>query len=317
MRGLDFISILGVAMSLLVTGSIGIDNVTTPFGEVHDVIGGSAVYFSRAAAHFGKVRLVGVVGDDFPRKFEQAFKHKNIDIAGLERRAGSKTFRWSGSYDPTMNEATTTAVDLNVLAEAAPKIPLRYADSRVVFLAATHPTLQMELLAQIKKPSLVVADTRDLWIKNYHKELLASLKKIDGIVLNDLEARLLAGTVNLVACVEKIRRLLKPSGPRMVVLKKGEHGSLAATGSLFFPVPAFPSAKVVDPTGAGDSFAGGMLGYLARKPTFTDRDFKHAILAGTIMASFTIEGFSIAGINRATASAVAARTREFTRMLKV
>ncbi len=304
-------------MSLLVTGSIGIDNVTTPFGQVNDVIGGSAIYFSRAAAHFGNVRLVGVVGEDFPRKFENAFKHKNIDIAGLERRIGSKTFRWSGSYDTTMNEATTTAVDLNVLAESAPKIPAKYADSRVVFLAATHPTLQMELVAQVKKPLLVVADTRDLWIKNYHKELITSLKKIDGIVLNDLEARLLAGTVNLVACLEKIRRLLRPSGPRMVVLKKGEHGCLAATGSAFFPMPAFPSAKVIDPTGAGDSFAGGMLGYLARKTKFTDADFKRAIMAGTIMASFTIEGFSTSGINRATAAAVTARTRAFEKMLKI
>lgn len=304
-------------MSLLVTGSIGIDSVTTPFGQVNDAIGGSAIYFSRAAAHFGKVRLVGVVGDDFPRKFEKAFQHKNIDIAGLERRAGSKTFRWSGSYDTTMNEATTTAVDLNVLAESAPKIPARYSDSRVVFLAATHPALQMELVSQVKKPMLVVADTRDLWIKNYHKELIASLKKLDGVVLNDLEARLLVGTVNLVACVEKIRRLLRPSGPRLVVVKKGEHGCLAATGSLFLPMPAFPSARVVDPTGAGDSFAGGMLGYLARKPKFTDAEFKRAIIAGTIMASFTIEGFSTAGIHRATAGSVAARTCAFEKMLKI
>lgn len=304
-------------MSLLVTGSIGIDNVTTPFGHVNDVIGGSAIYFSRAAAYFGKVRLVGVVGDDFPRKFENAFKHKNIDLAGLERRVGSKTFRWSGAYDTTMNEATTTAVDLNVLAESAPKIPVKYADSRVVFLAATHPSLQMELVAQVKKPLLVVADTRDLWIKNYHKELITSLKKIDGIVLNDLEARMLVGTVNLVACLEKIRRLLRPSGPRMVVLKKGEHGCLAATGSAFFPMPAFPSAKVIDPTGAGDSFAGGMLGYLARKTKFTDADFKRAIMAGTIMASFAIEGFSTAGINRATVAAVTARTRVLEKMLKI
>ncbi len=304
-------------MSLLVTGSIGIDNVTTPFGQVNDVIGGSAIYFSRAAAHFGKVRLVGVVGEDFPRKFENAFKHKNIDSAGLERRVGSKTFRWSGSYDTTMNEATTTAVDLNVLAESAPKIPSKYADSRVVFLAATHPTLQMELVGQVKKPLLIVADTRDLWIKNYHKELIASLRRIDGIVLNDLEARLLAGTVNLVACLEKIRRLLRPSGPRMVVLKKGEHGCLAATGSAFFPMPAFPSSKVIDPTGAGDSFAGGMLGYLARKTKHTDADFKRAVMAGTIMASFTIEGFSTAGINRATTAAVTARIRAFEKMLKI
>ncbi len=308
---------IGDDMSLLITGSIGIDNVTTPFGQVTDVIGGSAVYFSRAAAHFSKVRLVGVVGDDFPQKFERVFKHKNIDIAGLERRVGSKTFRWSGSYDPTMNEATTTSVDLNVLAESAPTIPNQYADSRIVFLAATHPTLQMELVAQVKKPLLVVADTRDLWIRNYQNELLASLKKIDGLVLNDLEARLLVNTVNLVDCLNKIRRLLRPSGPRMVVLKKGEHGCLAAYGSQFFPMPAFPSAKVVDPTGAGDSFAGGLLGYLARKPRFGEADFKRAVMAGTIMASFTIEGFSTAGLDRASATKITSRTRVFERMLRI
>ncbi len=304
-------------MSLLVTGSIGIDNVTTPFGQVNEVIGGSAIYFSRAAAHFGKVRLVGVIGDDFPRRFEKAFRHKNIDLAGLERRTGSKTFRWSGSYDATMNEATTTAVDLNVLAEDAPKIPRAFADSRVVFLAATHPTLQMKLVAQVKNPALVIADTRDLWINNYRNELIASLKKLDGIVLNDMEARLLAGSVNLVVCMEKIRKMLRPSGPRMVVLKKGEHGCLAAAGSAFFPVPAYPSAKVVDPTGAGDSFAGGMLGYLSGRGRMTASDFKRSIVAGTVMASFTIEGFSLSGLDRASKSAVAARMKAFEKMLRI
>lgn len=304
-------------MSLLVTGSIGIDCVTTPHGKRENIIGGSAVYFSWAAANFAKVRLVAVVGDDCPKSFDKAFKHPNVDIAGLERRAGSKTFRWSGSYDPTMNEATTTAVVLNVLAEKTPTVPAQFKDSKIVFLAATHPALQMELLAQVKAPKLVVADTRDLWISQYQKELIASLKKVDGLVLNDLEARLMTGEVNLVAAIKQIRKMLKPSGPRMVVLKKGEHGCLTAYGDLLFAMPAYPTEKVIDPTGAGDSFAGGMLGYLAGLPKWSPAHVKQAVAAGTVMASFTIQGFSLDGLKKANKAAVAARLAEFKKMLTV
>ena len=173
-------------MSLLVTGSVGIDTVTTPHGTASNVIGGSAIYFSWAAAAFSKVRLVAVVGEDFPKDFEAAFAHPNIDIGGLERRKGSKTFKWTGTYDPTMNEATTLAVDLNVLIEAGPKVPAAFKDSKVVFLAATHPHLQLDLLSQVAAPKLVIADTRDLWIKQFHAESLAAFKQFDGIVLNDL-----------------------------------------------------------------------------------------------------------------------------------
>lgn len=302
-------------MSLLVTGSVGIDCVTTPHGKRENIIGGSAVYFSWAAANFSKVRLVAVVGDDCPRSFESAFKHPEIDTAGLERRAGSKTFRWSGSYDPTMNEATTTAVVLNVLAEKTPIVPKQFADSKIVFLAATHPALQMELLAQVKSPKLVVADTRDLWISQYHKELIASLKKVDGLVLNDLEARLLTGQVNLPAAMKQIRKMLKPSGPRMVVLKKGEHGCLTLYEDMLFPMPAYPTEKVIDPTGAGDSFAGGMLGYLAGLPRWSALHVKQAVVAGTVMASFTIQGFSLDGLKKANKTVIAARMAEFKKML--
>lgn len=302
-------------MSLLVTGSIGIDCVTTPHGTRENIIGGSAVYFSWAAANFSKVRLVAVVGEDCPKAFDKAFKHPNIDISGLERRIGSKTFRWSGSYDPTMNEATTTAVDLNVLAEKAPTVPAKFSDSKIVFLAATHPSLQMQLLAQVRSPKLVVADTRDLWIRQYNKELVASLKKVDGLVLNDLEARLMTGQVNLVAAMKRIRKMLKPSGPRMVVLKKGEHGCLTMYDDTLFAMPAYPTDKVIDPTGAGDSFAGGMLGYLARLKHWSSAHVKQAVAAGTVMASFTIQGFSLDGLKKADKAAVAARMSEFRKML--
>jgi sugar/nucleoside kinase (ribokinase family) len=304
-------------MSLLVTGSIGIDYVSTPVGHADHVIGGSAVYFSWAAAAFTKVRLVAVVGEDFPPAFEKAFANPNIDIAGLERRKGSKTFRWTGTYDPTMNEATTLSVDLNVLIEAPPRVPPQFQDSKVVFLAATHPNLQLDLLGQVKAPKLSIADTRDLWIMQYRDESFAAYKHFDGIVLNDLEARLLTSQHNLVAAIRQLQTFVKPTGPRIVLLKKGEHGCLAAIGEELFALPAYPTAKLVDPTGAGDSFAGGLLGYLASKDAYDVMTLKNAIAAGTVMASFTIEDFSLSGLGAATPQAIDRRLAEYKRMLSL
>ncbi len=302
-------------MSLLVTGSVGIDSVTTPHGSAENVVGGSCVYFSWAAAAYTQVRLVAVVGEDFPAEMEYAFKNPAIDISGLERRKGSKTFRWTGTYDPTMNEATTVAVDLNVLIEAGPKVPPQFADSKVVFLAASHPNLQLDLLSQCKSPHLVVADTRDLWIKQFNKEFIESLKSFDGLVLNDLEARLITGKVNNVASLGEIQKLLKPTGPRMVILKKGEHGCLVGVGNDIFSLPAYPTGRVIDPTGAGDSFAGGLLGYLASKDVYDLSAIKNAVAAGTVMASFTIEGFSLSRISTVTKEEIALRQSEYRRML--
>jgi cytidine kinase len=302
-------------MSLLVTGSIGIDYVTTPAGHADHVIGGSAVYFSWAAAAFSKVRLVAVVGEDFPKEFEKAFANPNIDVAGLERRKGSKTFRWTGTYDPTMNEATTLSVDLNVLVEAPPRVPAAFQDSKVVFLAATHPNLQLDLLGQIKAPKLSIADTRDLWIKQYHAESLAAYKHFDGIVLNDLEARLLTNSMNMVTAIRQLQAMVKPTGPKIVLLKKGEHGCLAAIGEELFALPAYPTAKLVDPTGAGDSFAGGLLGYLASKDQYDVATLKSAIAAGTIMASFTIEDFSLNRLCATTKDEIDCRLAAYKKML--
>jgi sugar/nucleoside kinase (ribokinase family) len=304
-------------MSLLVTGSIGIDSVSTVVGAADHVVGGSAVYFSWAAAAFTKVRLVAVVGEDFPKEFEYAFGHDNIDISGLERRKGSKTFRWKGTYDPTMNEATTLEVDLNVLIEAPPRVPAHFHDSKVVFLAATHPNLQLDLLGQVKSPRLSIADTRDLWIKQYHAESLQAFKSFDGIVLNDLEARLLTKKINLVEALRDLQKMVKPTGPRIVLLKKGEHGCLAAIGEDVFSLPAFPTPRVVDPTGAGDSFAGGLLGYLASKDTYDVQTLKSAIAAGTVMASFTIEDFSLNRLAKASKEEIAARHAAYRQMLAV
>jgi len=302
-------------MPLLVTGSIGIDSVTTAAGSADNVVGGSAVYFAWAAAAFTKVRLVAVVGEDFPKEFESAFANPNIDIAGLERRKGSKTFRWSGTYDASMNEATTLSVDLNVLIEAPPKVPAAFQNSTVVFLAATHPALQLDLLGQVPNHKLSIADTRDLWIKQYHAESLAAFQHFDGIVLNDLEARLLTGKINLVAALQDLQKLVKPTGPRIVLLKKGEHGVLAAIGNDIFSLPAYPTPHVIDPTGAGDSFAGGLLGYLTAHPQSDLSTLKNAIAAGTIMASFTIEDFSLNRLAKVTPPEIQQRIQEYKSML--
>ena len=294
-------------MSLLVTGSIGIDTVETPHGKRADVIGGSAVYFSYAASFFTPVRLVGVVGDDCPRELLNVFEGREVDTGGLEVRLGSKTFRWHGSYLADMNEAVTVEVDLNVLAERAPKIPPGFLDSRYVFLANTHPVLQQEMLAALKSPRLIVADTMNLWIQTERAELLKLLARIHGLVLNDGEARLLTEEDNLIAAARQVLKL----GPKFVVIKKGEHGSLMCSDRGEFVLPAYPAHKVIDPTGAGDAFAGGMMGYLATQGTFSPATLKRALAFGTVMASFTISDFSLSGLQSLTRDQIDDRWHEF------
>ncbi len=294
-------------MSLLVTGSIGIDTIETHAGKRDNVIGGSAIYFSYAASFFTPVRLVGAVGEDAPKGMFDVFNGRDVDTTGLETRKGSKTFRWHGSYVKDLNEAQTIQVDLNVLAEQAPKIPEQFKDSRYIFLANTHPVLQQQMLASVKSPKLVVADTMNLWIQNERNELLNLLKKIDGLVLNDGEARLLTEKKNL---IEAARQVLS-YGPKFVVIKKGEHGSLLVTGSDTFVLPAFPADKVIDPTGAGDSFAGGMMGYLATQGHVTPANVKRALAYGTCVASFTIADFSLAGLQSTTREKIDQRWYDF------
>ncbi len=294
-------------MSLLVTGSIGIDTIETPAGKRDSVIGGSAIYFAYAASFFTPVRLVGAVGEDAPAGMFDVFKGRDVDTTGLETRKGSKTFRWHGSYVKDMNEAQTLQVDLNVLAEQAPKIPESFKDSRYLFLANTHPALQQQMLASVKTPKLVVADTMNLWIQNERKELLNLLKKIDGLVLNDGEARLLTEKKNL---IEAAREVLS-YGPKFVVIKKGEHGSLLVTGKDTFVLPAYPADKVVDPTGAGDSFAGGMMGYLATQGHVTPAIVKRALAYGTCVASYTIADFSLAGLQATDREQIDQRWHDF------
>lgn len=295
-------------MSLLVTGSIGIDTVEAPSGKVVDALGGSSIYFAYAASFFGPVRLVGVVGEDCPPGFLQPLEENpNIDLGGLEVRAGSKTFRWHGRYHDDVNIRDTVDVHLNVLAEAGPKIPPTFRDSRHVFLANTHPGLQMELLGQLDAPELVVADTMDLWIKTERDALVRLLGKIDGLVLNDSEAILLTGKTNTVAAGRAAAGMVK----RFVVVKKGEHGSLLFADGKTFALPGFPTMDVVDPTGAGDSFAGAMMGHLAATGQSDIAALKRAIAYGTITASFELEDFSLNRLRRLTRDEIDARTEQF------
>ena len=281
-------------MSLLVTGSIGIDTVKTPFGVSESCVGGSAVYFSLSASYFAPVRFLGVIGADCPFDLKEVFQGKDVDLEGLEVRPDSKTFRWKGSYEGAMNEAITDAVELNVLAEDPPIVPESYRDTEFVFLANTAPALQIQLLEQIDSPEFVAADTMNLWIETAVDDLKKLLKKIDMLVLNDGEARLLTGQKNIILAAQDILKM----GPRYVVIKKGEYGSMLCDkdGDMFI-LPACPTTTVIDPTGAGDSFAGAMMGYMANVGRVDFTSLRNAIVYGTVLSSFTIGDFSIHGLN--------------------
>lgn len=280
-------------MSLLVTGSIGIDTVTTPFGVSENCLGGSAVYFSMAASFFSPVRFIGAVGADCPFNLAEIFAGREVDLAGLEVRDHSKTFRWKGSYHDTMNEAITDNVELNVLAEAPPVVPDKFKDSKFLFLANTAPALQLGLLEQVDDPVFVAADTMNCWIQGHRDELKQLLEKINCLVLNEDEARMLADESNLIKAGQSILGM----GPQVAIIKKGESGSLVCNSDgENFILPAFPATQVKDPTGAGDSFAGGIMGYMAQAGVTDFESLKTAVAYGTVLASFTISDFSLEGL---------------------
>jgi cytidine kinase len=300
-------------MSLLVTGSIGIDTVRTPFGVSEDCLGGSAVYFSMAASFFTSVRFVGVVGADCPFKLAEVFAGRKINLAGLEIRKQSKTFRWAGTYHENMDNRTTDCLELNVLAEAPPVVPASFADSKFVFLANTAPNLQIELLSQVKKPTFVAADTMNCYISNFKTDLMKMLKKINCLIINEDEARQLAGEQNLIKAASMIIEM----GPEVVVIKKGASGSLLCNreGGKFL-LPAYPAEMVLDPTGAGDSFAGGFMGYLAGRGRTDFSTLKKAIAYGTVTASFTIADFSLKGLSNTSRSAIDGRLAELRQLVR-
>ena len=286
-------------MSLLVTGSIGIDTVESPAGKVVDALGGSSIYFAYASSFFTPVRLVGVVGDDCPPDFlTPLHDNPNIDLGGLEVREGSKTFRWHGKYRDDINERDTVSVDLNVLAEEGPTIPHAFCDSEYVFLANTHPDLQLEMLSQLHGPKFVACDTMDLWIDTECESLMNLLAKVDAVILNDAEAKQLTGETNVVKAGLELGKVVK----QYVVIKKGEHGSLLfADGDVYVTI-GYPAEHVVDPTGAGDSFAGGLMGYLAAKDASDVSAMRTAMAYGTAVASLELEDFSLnrlIGLSRA------------------
>ena len=298
-------------MSLLVVGSIALDSVETPTARRDDVLGGSAVYFSYAASYFAPVRLVGVVGADWPAEHTELLRSRRIDTAGLEVVAGAKKFRWRGMYQPNINDRETLEVHLNVFGDFNPRIPAAFRQCRFLFLGNGSPRLQMQVLDQVPEAELRVADTMDLWISTEHDQLLALLRRIDGLVLNDSEARLLTGEENLVRAGERVRRL----GPKFVIIKKGEHGAMFFGEHETFVMPAYPTPQVVDPTGAGDSFAGGMMGYLAERGAFDPRAMKTALAYGTVVASFNVEDFSLERMKQIERRDLDRRVAEFRQML--
>jgi sugar/nucleoside kinase (ribokinase family) len=280
-------------VSLLVTGSIAIDTVKTPYGISENCLGGSAVYFSMAASFFSPVRLIGVIGSDCPFDLAEVFAGRNVDLTGLEVRENSRTFRWKGTYGDNMDDRRTDCLELNVLAEAPPRVPDEYKDSKYVFLANTAPALQLQLLEQIETGVFAAADTMNCWIENELDDLKRLLKKIGCLIINEDEARMLADEHNLIKAAKKIL----DTGPSVVIIKKGESGSMMcnADGERFI-LPAFPAAEVKDPTGAGDSFAGGLMGYLAQSGKTDFETLKTAVAYGTVVASFTIADFSLQGL---------------------
>ena len=275
-------------MDLMVVGTVAFDSVETPFGKREETLGGSASFLGTVAAYFCPVRLVGVIGEDFPEAHLDFFKTRRIDISGLERSPG-KTFRWSGFYGADLNSAETRETQLNVLADFDPKIPDSYRSSKLVVLGNFDPKLQKRVLEQLEGPKLVAADTMNFWIEGMRPELLEVLKHVDLLSVNDGEARQLSGEYNLVKAAHAIQEM----GPRIVVIKRGEHGATVFNGKEIFMAPAFPILTIQDPTGAGDSFAGGMLGYLARHESIDDTNLRQAVVMGSVMASYAVEDFSL------------------------
>lgn len=273
---------------LLVVGSVALDTVKTPFGEVSEVLGGSATFFSTAASYFASVNLIAVVGEDFPQQHLAFLKSRDIDLTGLERRPGA-TFRWKGEYTHQLNEARTLDTKLNVFETFRPKIPEAYRSPDLLFLGNIDPELQLDVLQKLPRPPLVACDTMNFWINGKREALWRVLEQVDILIVNDGEARALGEDTNLVKVAQKILA----RGPKHLIIKRGEYGVLMFNEKQVFGAPAFPLEDVRDPTGAGDTFAGGCLGYLTATGNHSVDAFKQAIIFGSVMASFAVEAFSL------------------------
>lgn len=296
-------------MDLLVVGSVALDSVRTPFGQVSEVLGGSATYFSTAAGYFTRVGIVAVVGDDFPKEHLAFLKDRSIDLEGLTVASG-KTFRWRGEYGYQLNEAKTLETQLNVFQEFRPRLPNSYRKARLVFLANIDPELQMDVLNQVHSPELVALDTMNFWIEGRRDALLKVLGRVQIMIINDGEARQLVQEVNLV----KVAREVLKMGPKVLIIKRGEYGALLFTREAIFSAPAYPLEEVFDPTGAGDSFAGGFMGHLARTGDFSMGNLRQAVIAGSVMASYCVEAFSLDRFRTLRAEEIQERFRAFKRL---
>ena len=298
-------------MSVLVVGSTALDSIKTPKRENPRLLGGSASHAAVAASFFCPVALVGIVGDDFPRRYVQLYRRHKINLDGLQVTPG-KTFHWSGEYEVNMNNRRTLTTELGVFETFSPELPASLRSIPYVLLANIGPSLQHHVLDQMQRPKFVIADTMDLWINIALPDLLKLLRRVDAFVLNDSEARLLTQEDNLLAAIRKIHRL----GPRYVILKKGEHGAMLSTPKGLFLAPAYPLLKVMDPTGAGDSFVGGLIGYMASRGGTPEANFRRAIVYGTAVASFCCEGFGLTRTTRVTRRAIDQRVRALEQMAR-
>ena len=297
-------------MSLLVVGSVAFDAIETPFGKVERTLGGAASYFALAASHFVPVRIVAIVGEDFTDKERAVFKGHKIDLAGLEHAAG-KSFFWSGRYSQNMNERTTLATELNVFADFKPTLPDTYLDTKHVFLGNIQPGLQQSVLHQLDgKPRVVGLDTMNYWIEGSNAELRETLKYVDILTINDDETRQLTGEHNLIRASRHVFKL----GPKILIIKRGEHGALMVHPKFIFSVPAFPLEEVHDPTGAGDTFAGGFMGYLTKAGNMSEPNLRRAMVYGSVLASFTVEKFGVARLAKVTPKEITARARKFAKL---
>lgn len=296
-------------MSLLVVGTVALDSVKTPFGSVENALGGSATYFSTSASYFTEVRLVAVIGEDFPREHTRFLQSKNIDTRGLEVQKG-ETFRWKGEYGYDLNEARTLATHLNVLATFKPRIVEDYKSSDIVFLANVDPEIQLDVLRQVRKPKLVACDTMNYWIASKLDALKRTLKEVDVLTINEAELRQLAGEASLV----KAAKIVQAMGPKTLVVKQGSYGALLFSGNSVFSAPAYPLETVFDPTGAGDTFAGGFLGHLANTMNFSEESMRKAVIFGSVMASLNVESFSLDRLRSLDYKEIEARYRAFKKL---
>jgi sugar/nucleoside kinase (ribokinase family) len=293
-------------MDILVVGSVAFDSVETPFGKADEVLGGSASYFSASASYFAGVRLVAVVGDDFPDEHIKSLSGRGVDLKGL-RKVPGRTFRWKGRYEYDLNQAHTLDTELNVFSSFNPDIPETYRDTPYVFLANIDPELQIKVLEQVRSPRLVACDTMNFWIEGKPDALRRLLKRVELFVINESEAREFAGEASIVKAAREILKL----GPKSLIVKRGEYGAIMFNGTSVFYAPAYPLEEVFDPTGAGDSFAGGLMGYIAKTGDLSERNIRRAIIYGSVMASYNVEAFSLKRLISLTGQDIEKRFAEF------